>query len=97
MLELSARWGGWASLVGAFKLGVSGLVRILSAQIAKSVGEPETKQGDTHTDSSFIGKLWSMMPSMITCKKTPSTFLPATLMQPSLRMCINLKTVSFLQ
>lgn len=57
--------------------------------------EPEAIQVDTHTDSSFIAKLWSVMPSMMTCKTTPSSFLPAMLMQPSLKTCINLKTVSF--
>lgn len=82
-------------MVGAFRLGVLGLLLILSAQVARSVGEPEAKQVDTHIDSSFIAKLWSVMPSMMTCKMTPSSFLPAMLMQPSLKMCINLKTVSF--
>ena len=93
----SASWGVWASLAGAFRLGVSGLVTMLSAQVAKSIGEPEAKLGDTHTDSSFIAKPWSTMPCTITCKMTPSASLRATLMQPSLKTCINLKTVSFLK
>lgn len=69
----------------------------LSAQISKSVGEPEAKQGDAHTNSAFTEKLWSTMPNVMTCRTTPSTFLPATPMQQSLKTCINLKTVSFLR
>lgn len=82
-------------VAGAFRLGIPRLIMILGTQVARSVGEPEAKQVDTHTDSFFIAKLWSVMPSMMTCKMTPSSFLPAMLMQPSLKTCINLKTVSF--
>lgn len=55
------------------------------------------KQGDSDADSSFTEKPWSVTPSTMTCRMTLSVSLPATPMQPSLKMCISLKTVSFLQ
>lgn len=69
---------------------------ISSAQVAESVGEPKAEQGDTDAYSSFIEKPWSVTPSTMTCRMILSIFLPATPMQPSLKTCISLKTVSFL-
>ena len=67
-----------------------------SAQVAESVGEPKAEQGDTDAYSSFIEKPWLVTPSTMTCRMILSVFLPATPMQPSLKTCISLKTVSFL-